>query len=317
MTLPADFDVKAPTEAHIQALQAALNMFDGLGAKPRAPLELTGKMDDATRAAWKAFKSEEFTDGQLSIGYMKDRGWIDDAWLDANKIDKDPRNFDRNNPRAAMVALAREKLGIPADAALTEDAFGQAVKKEKRAHWIDDRLNAGALKSLDESVARRTTEKAEMKTMTGGYAALAEGDFGTGAATLQAFLNSEKGGSHGLKEDGLFGDRTKNALQKYQHSVSARREAEGLPPIEADGVMGPATFAEMKKDGFSFADTEEALLKKDPQLMQKLEVLDRNRDALKNISQAHTNAGGSRLTVTDVVVVGTAGGQSPSQERTV
>lgn len=315
--LPSDFDVKAPTEAHIKALQATLNTFAELGGKPPAPLEPTGKMDDATRAAWKNFKSAEFTDGQLSIGYMKDRGWIDDAWLDSKKIDKDPRNFDRNNPPAAMVALAKEKLGIPAEAGLADDAFVQAVKKDKREHWIDDRLNAGALKSLDEAVLRRTAEQAEMKAMTGGYAALAQGDFGTGAATLQEFLNSEKGGSHGIKVDGMFGGKTKEALEQYQRSVSERRKAEGLPPIEADGVMGPATFAEMKKDGFSFGDTEEALLRKDPQLMQKLEVLDRNRDALKNISQAHASAGGSGLTVTDVVVVGATGGKGAPQERTV
>ena len=66
-------------------------------------------------------------------------------------------------------------------------------------------------------------------------ASLHKGDKGSDVTRLQKFLNWY--GNYGLKEDGVFGDKTEDAVKKFQKATG----------LTADGYFGPASLAKAKE----------------------------------------------------------------------
>ena len=144
----AGFD---PTNAEqVNKFKGELNDYFQSTGHPTA-LALDGKIDDATKTAWKTFKSEAFTDGMISIGYLRDTLKLNDDGLKALGITDptDPSKFDRQNPPPAAVEALNTYLQLPSGTAYKSAAFQDAVKTDKRAHWINDSFNPGALAQLD------------------------------------------------------------------------------------------------------------------------------------------------------------------------
>ncbi len=131
----------------VRTLQEKLNIRFG---DTRPALELTGVLDDATKAAMKQFKSDDFTDGKISVGYVKDS-------LSAEDFKRlnltDPSKFNRNNPPEDVVKAMNQHLGLPEGTGYNSPEFQNAVIANKREKWIDASVNAGALTVLDQKVA--------------------------------------------------------------------------------------------------------------------------------------------------------------------
>lgn len=316
-----DFD---PTKSDdVKKLQGLLNKFNSLSGHPVKPLPASGQMDPATQSAWLAFKREEFADGQISLGYLKDR--LGEEKFASLGLDPDPRKFNRDAPPPQAVEALREHLGIPADAAYGSKAFSEAVKKDKREHWIDGRTNKGALQDLEKKTESRQQDRVELTELTAGAKALGKGDAGTGVALLQAFLASEKGGGHTLAVDGVFDDKTKAALIDYQQQVNVQRKREGGQRIDTDGVLGMESFVAMKADGFDLKATQDDLAQRVSQdaekgghLGEKLERADRMRAHVLEAKKLYDRAGGSGAqdaSQTPAQTVGGKGGKGQEAER--
>lgn len=157
-------------------------------------------------------------------------------------------------------------------------------------------------KHQDMEVTSQATRTTEPKAQAVSYGVIKHGEKNEGIRQLQDTLNNfgyrDKDG-RALREDGGFGDRTKEAVQAYQ-------QAHGL---KADGVVGPQTLAALIK-------SQEALLLSDPrhpdnalyqQAVKGMEQLGpqafKNRQELENAAGATVfEAKASGLTRIDHVV---------------
>ncbi|MDE3017139.1 MAG: hypothetical protein KGI29_09530 [Pseudomonadota bacterium] len=158
----------------VKVLQGKLNEFNALRNSTQEPLDITGEMDKATRAAWLEFKKETFADGSLSIGYLKDKKGLNfsEKELEALGVSpdalgdkpKNPESYDRNEPPKELITAVQKKLGVEQTGKLNEDTRA-AIKDHKRKNWIDGRINAGALNRLDEEI--KSLKAAKEVNMTG------------------------------------------------------------------------------------------------------------------------------------------------------
>ncbi len=151
------------TPEEIKALQEKLNKYFSLTGRETS-IEVNGLFDEKTKAACKQFKSEAFVDGKISAGYLKDSG------IDLVALSIDSKNFDRNNPPLAAVKAINQKLGLPLETAYDSQQFQDAVKADKRLHWVDDKMSPSVMQVLDKTVdalekARNSVDKSLQKSL--------------------------------------------------------------------------------------------------------------------------------------------------------
>jgi hypothetical protein len=179
------FDAKNP--ADIKLLQEKINEFNALNkptqGEPAPAIETTGKLDPATKAAWIKFKKETFADGTLNAGYLKERFKI--------TAPQGEKEYDATNPPAELVKAVQQKLKLEPTGTL-DDATKAAIKQDKAEHWIDGRINQGALEKLESEIASRKSAQGifSNKLVTGG---LIVAGVGIAAATAYALSGNAEG----------------------------------------------------------------------------------------------------------------------------
>lgn len=158
-----NFDEKKPES--IKLLQKKLNEFNALKDEQNGtetePLEITGKLDGATKEAWLAFKKETFADSSLGIGFLKDKNGMNFSDGELKKLGfsadalsekpKNPNSYDREKPSKALIKAVQEKLELEPTGKM-DKATKDTIIAAKKDNWIDGRLNPGALEQLDGSI---------------------------------------------------------------------------------------------------------------------------------------------------------------------
>lgn len=95
-------------------------------------------LDDATVNAMKAFKKEGFADTSLSANYLKDRFKL------APDTKYNAETANGVNPPTEILSYVQAQLHIKPTGKM-DRATAKAITQDKRDHWIDGRVNAGAL----------------------------------------------------------------------------------------------------------------------------------------------------------------------------
>lgn len=105
-----------------------------------------------------------------------------------------------------------------------------AVKKFQQDHFLEQtgKVNSLVRGAMQEELVIQ--QQSDQKASTASY--LQKGNVGPAVKELQDALNTA-GANPQMKADGVFGDKTVEALQKFQQSKG----------LTADGVAGPKTFA--------------------------------------------------------------------------
>ncbi|NBX02848.1 MAG: peptidoglycan-binding protein [Alphaproteobacteria bacterium] len=329
---------------HVKLLQQAINEF-GKGKKGFSSVEVNGKMDDeATQTAWLKFKQEQFAEGTVRSGYMrdffrkelservpqdeldringmksqKDKDKALDTALDKiitadieesnagrpkGKEPWDAKNYPKDYPPQKHLDMVLHRLGLedefkgvpPQDvvasarfqSAVMEDKLhGDRVKQDENGKpehvkgWIDTRVNFGALKEVDDSIAAQN----QLRDLSNGFDALAKGDRGTGVAAIQKIV--------GVKPTGIFDENTKKYVIAWQKKLSEEQLKQGKGPLDADGIPGPDTFkAAMSQKPNIFAEAKQAFINENPELAKTLAVVDSHREEMKQMRDAHAAAG--------------------------
>ena len=108
--------------------------------------------------------------------------------------------------------------------------WGDKLKHASYKEWY------GRTTGVGSRFSRKVNKNFKVWRATGTYeGSLHKGDTGTEVKRLQNFLNWY--GSYGLSADGSFGDKTEDAVKKFQKATG----------LTADGFFGPASLAKAKE----------------------------------------------------------------------
>jgi peptidoglycan hydrolase-like protein with peptidoglycan-binding domain len=256
-------------------------------------------------------KQEQFNEGTIRAGYMRDMCGVTDAQMTAAGV-TDLKAFPTTNPPQELLDKVLNRLGLedefkgmqPKDVVasprfqsavmedklhgdrLLRDKDGNPIEKEGRpVHvkgWIDDRVNNGALEEMDKSIAAQK----QLRELSNGFDALAIGDRGTGVAVLQTAI--------GVEPTGIFDETTKKAVIAWQENLSEEQLKQGRGALDADGVIGLQTIkaALAQKPPTDFAAAKHAFITENPDRASTLEVADAHRLELAQM-RANNISGGN------------------------